>query len=396
MSKSHFKASVSFSNMSLNVDEKNGIIRNVVIVQQGENKNDSYFNEAFLVDLVNQGNEQKQGVKCRFGHPNACATSLGTFLGRYKNFKLENNKVFADLFLDTISQKTEVEGKGISMWEYVVEMAGRNADMFGNSIVILSELFTEKVNEKEFDSHILHSFIASDLVDDPAATDSLFSNSSDLGVIVSDFLDNNPEVFNTIQKDPSVIEDFFGRYSAYLKTYKSNFNMSIIDKIKKQFSKDSFDIELTDATGKIIKIITEAEEPQVGDSVTDEEGGAISDGDVKLADGRTLVVSGGEISEIKPKEEESEPTLSEVMQSIDTLRGEVFGRFDKNSKENEEAILLLSSEMSSINSKFNTLARTVKSKKFDTPPAPPAPPKQKSMYDRVKEQINEKKEDNGI
>ncbi|CAL2085124.1 hypothetical protein [Tenacibaculum sp. 190524A02b] len=375
MGKNHFKSLVSFSNKSINVDKDNGVIKNIVIVQQGANKNGSYFNQQFLSDLTEKGNLQKQGVKCRFGHPNSCVTSLGTFLGRYTNFSLNDNKVFADLTLDPITQKTEVEGKGISMWDYCLEMADNNPDMFGNSIVISSEVFEEQVGSEKFDSHKLHSFIASDLVDDPAATESLFSNSNDLGIVVTEFLNNNPSIFSVINKDPSIIEDFFERYLDYSNKYKSNFNMSFLDKLKKKFSnEETFDIEETTATGDVVKVITEGEKAKVGDSVVDEEGKPIADGDLVIKDGSTWVIANGTIEEIKEAESEEgaeEPTIAQVMQGVNNLSNsfnQFKSQYKKDLKENEGAIELVADQVEKFNTRLTTLARSVKSKNYDVPP----------------------------
>lgn len=369
MSKHHFKSNVAFSEKKLRVDRKRGIVRGVCIVNHGKNKNGTYFNDDFLKDLTTHGNAQKQGVKCRFGHPNMCSTSLGSYIGRYKNFRLSNKKVFADLYLDPISKKTQVEGRGISMYDYIIEMAETSPDAFGNSIHINSELFDEKVGDVYFNSHKLESFIASDLVDDPAATDGLFSNTNDLGILVTEFLDNNPTIFEVIQKDPSIMTDFFDRYTNYLTQFKKNEKMSFLNKLKRKFSGSKFDIDETTAEGDVITILTDNEAPAVGDAVVDEDGVALEDGDVLLKDGTIFVIVNGVIDKIKEGEDEEEAdeedpdevNLVEVMQSVNKL-SKMFSRFEKNYKrdlkENQEAISLVAD-------KFSTLARSVKSVRKD-------------------------------
>ena len=391
MSQSHFKSNVIFSSpKSLNVDKENGIVKNVSIVNHGKNKNGSYFNEQFLADIATKGNEQKQGVKSRFGHPNMCSSSLGTFLGRYKNFQVREKGVYADLHLDPIAKKTQVEGKGISMFDYVLEMAENNPDMFGNSIHINSETFEEKVGDVYFNSHKLESLIASDLVDDPAATNSLFANSNDLGIAVTDFLDSNPTIFDVIQKDPSIVEDFFDRYINYLNQFKNHEKMSFLDKLKKKFStNETFDVNETTATGDIITIVTEDETPKVGDPVNDAEGKPLTDGDTVLKDGSTLVIVDGKISEIKeaasdPSDDE-EPTLAEVMQGVNTL-STAFGKFQtaykRDLKENQGAIELIADQVSKFDARVTTLARSVTSKKTTYSAEPAAPKKiNESGYD---------------
>lgn len=369
MPKHHFKANVITSGAThLNVDRKNGSIKNVVIVQQGINKNGTFFNTRFLTDLVTQGNAQPQGVKCRFGHPNMCATSLGSYLGRYKNFRKKGNKVLADLTLDPITQKTQVEGKGISMWEYVLDMAAGNPDMFGNSIVVMSEEVQEKVGGKTYGSHKLQSFLASDLVDDPAATEMLFSQSNDLGITVTRFLDEHPEVFSAIAGNPDILDDFFSRYATYLQQYKQMYHMNFLEKMRKQFGKQyRFDIEETTATGELVTVVTEDESPKEGDPVIDENGKPVPDGDLTLKDGTVWVIEEGLIAEIKTAEDDSEPladedaTLKEVAQSVNTLARQLKGfrkQYQKGLHENQEALQLVAT---SLEKRFSNLAKTVKS-----------------------------------
>ncbi|WP_228853247.1 hypothetical protein [Aegicerativicinus sediminis] len=400
----HFRSNPTFSkSKNINVDRENGVIKNVQIVKQGTNKNGTYFGETYLKALADGANEQKQGVKSRFGHPNMCSTSLGSYIGRYKNFQAKGDKVFADLHLDPISKKTQVEGKGISMFEYIMDMAESNGDMFGNSIHIPTPEFEEdpiRFEGKNYHSHIYNGILASDVVDDPAATDGLFSNSDDLGVIVTEFLDTNPNIFATIQKDPSIIQDFFERYSNYLTIYNKQFDMSFLDNLKKKLGKkETFDIEETLASGDIVKVITEDEAPKVGDQVTDADGKALADGEHTTKDGSVWTIEGGAIADIKAAEpapsEEEEPTMSDMMSKFDSLitRFDKFEKaYKKDLKENQDAIELVSD---SLNEKFSNLAKTVKSNGPDYKAEPKNPKKEQfaSGYDPDKaREMREKKD----
>ena len=188
--------------------------------------------------------------------------------------------------------------------------------MFGNSIVILANYVLEEYEEdgekKEADGHELIEWISSDLVDDPAATDSLFhSKNDDLGVKFTDFLDENPEVFDILEKDPNILGDFFSRYEAYIgrKNNKKNMKQGVFARaLVALFGKSLFDVDLTLANGDIITVETEADEPAVGDKVKQKTDGGedaekpLADGDYLLKDERTLVVEGGVIKEIKEKD----------------------------------------------------------------------------------------------
>lgn len=390
MSKKQFNSLAVFSeNKNVNVDVENGILKNVEIAKFGKNKNNSYFNQKFLDDLVEKGNAQKQGVKSRFGHPNMCATSLGTYIGRFKEFTQKEGKVYATLYLDKVSKDTP----NGNLYDYVINMAQNNPDMFGNSIVISCDWFDEEITneagEKEtVESLILDEFISSDLVDDPAATDALFSsNPNDLGVIVTDFLDNNPSIFETISKNPNIIEDFFSRYANYTNRKSLiNFNMNLFDKMKKKFSskkeEETFDIELTLADGTIVTVVTEAEEPKVGDEVKDSEGNPVPDAEHMLPDGGSIVTVDGKITEIKEKEAEEgddEPTPREVMNSINALskKFDAFAKnVDKSNKEVEKTFDLLVENHNALSEKVEGLAKNTKSK-YNAPPA--TPPKDKNQ-----------------
>lgn len=409
MAETNFKSEALFTQPSLNVDKENGLVKGVVIVQEGIDKDSGFFTPEFLNDLIDAGNAQTQGVKSRFGHPNMCKTTLGTFIGRYKNFQSINEddryKVVADLHLDPITQKTQVEGKGISMWDYILEMSETNPDMFGNSIHFRGNATyeTQEVEGEEVMVEIyqLQSFIASDLVDSPAATENLFKSSQDLGIITTQFLDENPQVFELIQKDSSIIYGFFKRYANY--KYKSNNEaMSFLKKIKGLLGQTK-DIDLTLANGDIVTVITDAEQPTVGDKVVDADGKPVTDGDHLLPDGKTIVTSNGEISEINEpegddgngdEEEKEAPTNQEIMQGINTLAKSVKKLQEssqKSTKENQEAIELMAGQIGEIQKKHTTLAKSVKSQGYDAPPAEETGGKKKNSNGSIAEEWKNKR-----
>lgn len=381
-----FKSLPNFNSKTLNVDRENGVLKNTCIAQFGANKNDSFFDETFLADLVKLGNEA-DGVKSRFGHPNMCSNSFGTFIGRYRNFNIQNNNVYADLHLDPVTKKTQVEGKGIMMFDYIMDMAESNPDMFGNSIHIYSEVYEKEIDGEKQILHKLDKFKACDLVDDPAATDALFSgNGNDLGVLLTEFLDDNPQIFETISKQPAIIQDFFERYATY-SNRKSliNFNMSFLEKIKQKLAgkkDDAFDIDITLGNGDIVTVITEAEEPKVGDKVVDADGNAVGDDTHLLPDGSSIVTVGGAITEIleaTPPADPSteEPTMQEVMNSVKqfgTQLAEISKKFDTAQKNNEKAFELISDEFSTFKEKTNLKLKTIKSS-YEAPPGEPTGPK---------------------
>lgn len=391
----HFKTANFYKQETLS--SQNGIIQGVVIVKQGIDKDGGYFTPEFMQSLVAQANEQTKGVKCRFGHPNMCKTTLGSFIGRYKKFRIEEDKVLADLHLAEIAKQTQVEGRGISIWDYVTEMAKSEDDAFGNSIHFTGGISYEEkeVNgeTREVEVYEFGSLIASDLVDSPAATESLFKDSSDLGLMVTDFLDANPDIFKAVEDNPSVIDEFFNKYKFYKKSRK----MNIIKKVKEKLGIQK-DIEQTLADGTVATVVTDAEQPQVGDAVVDESGSPIADGEQVLPDGSKWIIEGGKIAEIVAPEESTEEIETE--ESVNTED------FEKSQKELRKAKKTISKQEKRIEDlekvvelladDITTLRKSVKSSfKFEKKNGGSAPYQKESekgsFYDRVIK--NRKKEE---
>ncbi|WP_379964010.1 hypothetical protein [Epilithonimonas sp. UC225_85] len=413
----HQKSLATFSK-DIKVDSASSVISNIVIVQEGLDKCNGFFSRELLDGLIEQGNAQPNGVKSRFGHPNMCKTTLGTFIGRYKNFRpLEDEgiyKVIGDLHLDEITKKTNVEGQGITYFEYISDMAKSNPDMFGNSIVFACDAdYPEMEIEGEVgivERYLLPvSFIASDLVDSPAATDNLFKSSDDLGVIMTQFLDENPGLFDLVQKDDSLIQSFLTRYESY-KNKKSN--MSLIDKLLGKSKKK--DIEQTLGDGSIVTVITEAQEAKVGDKVNDSDGKPLPDGEALLPDGTKWMIAAGAISEIVPVDENQDPPAEEeAKEDPEEVTGlkEMFSKFEKSingrlgkieksisesQKENLGILEEVAGEVLKVKEAHSLLAKSVKSN-YKVPGATEKdinPGGEKSFMDRIEEQKEAKKQEN--
>lgn len=227
------------------IDAENGIIKGVKVCSEGDAKGHGvYLNKKFINNVVKLGKEQTVGVKARFGHPNMCDTTLGTFIGRYKRFRTagEENEDFeelgkprksgnrlhavADLHLDETSKNLPKLGDA---WDYLTKLADSSPDMFGSSIVFMpgaNEVHEwedeDKVKRQRVDATI-NSLLATDLVDSPAATDGLFSEFSkdEMAIQVTHFLDQHPEVYELAVDNPDIVEMFMGKYADY-KTKKDS------------------------------------------------------------------------------------------------------------------------------------------------------------------------------
>jgi len=322
---------------SIAVIAGNTVIKDVVIVQSGIDKVGDYMDNTFIDGIVGQGNEASTGIKCRGGHPNMCKDSLGTYIGDFHNFRaIEQDgqyKAVADLYIAEIAKKTMIDGKGISYHDYVVDMAKSHPDKFGNSIVFMASEEWIEMEGKEVPKLILEKLIASDIVDSPAATDGLFKSDDDLGVKLTEFLDDNPELFTALEKNEDSLGIFFRKYAHHLSSKGKNLNMTIKEKMaawlkgEKPDDKKQKNIDVTAGDGTILTVITDANEPKVGDDVQIGDAPA-PDGDYVMTDGSTWKISAGKIVEIVPaaqgnSAEEGGCTCGQNAKEISALKAQV-------------------------------------------------------------------------
>lgn len=357
----HFKSDILFAQPSINIDRENGILKNVMIIHEGVCKNGDYVSPEFLNDLVELGNAQKQGVKSRFGHPQMCKSTIGTFIGRFKNYQVINEhskyKVIADLHLDAITKKSSVEGQDIKMFDYLMDMAETNPDMFGTSIHFTAsgEPYDHE-DGNQYNKPTIQSYIASDIVDSPAATDSFFKNSDDLGIMVTQFLDNNPTIFEAVKKDESIIENFINRYENYLNKKE----MNIIEKAKKLLAGKK-DVDITLGNGDIVTVVTDSETPQVGDTVLNPEGQPVADDDHVDANGNVITTESGVITAIV------EPTDDNDDNGDDNEDESMASEALKAVKDQGQVIEMLLESVQELKSTMLSIQRNINSKKFEAP-----------------------------
>ena len=196
------------------IDEGAGILKKVVVAQAGKVK--SYFEQidsVTLSQIAQLGNSKEAGVKARFGHPNMCSSSFGTYIGRFKNFQIDGEKVFGDLHLDEVC-KSSPSG---NLFDYIMKMAKNNPDMFGASIAFVPG--EPSLTDEEYPATRIDDLLATDLVDDPAATNSLFAVDS-FSYQATRFLDENPSIAWLIAKKPDTIIEFMLKYYSNNNTMK--------------------------------------------------------------------------------------------------------------------------------------------------------------------------------
>jgi hypothetical protein len=264
----------------LSVNRKKGIIEGVSVNSKGEAKGHGVFlDDEFIDNVVLQGNEKKQGLKVRFGHPNMSSTALGTFLGRVKNFRRVGDQAKADLFLSNSAKETP-HG---NLYDYVLNLAENEADMFGMSIVFErgkvyqrdkeGKKIFEGLNGEEKVFIELDKLLASDLVDNPAANENgLFSafNQATFAGQVTEFLDLHPHVFNLVENNPDIIDKFMDKYNKYLKIKNGAFIMSedvkneVLEEVEEKEELEAIQEEVeqleTNITEEVLEELTEGQE----------------------------------------------------------------------------------------------------------------------------------------
>lgn len=108
--------------------------------------------------------QQTGGVKARFDHPSKTSSALGSYLGQWRDFRIDGDFLRADLHLSELAFKTPSGDLG----SYVLDMAEFSPDSFGASI---SAGFAEDFDGKELS---FSNVLAFDIVDSPAGTDGMF------------------------------------------------------------------------------------------------------------------------------------------------------------------------------------------------------------------------------
>ena len=348
---------VSFNSQKGNENDvvETGVIKGIDIISLQKTKDWRWITEKFKRDIVKQGNKNKKGVPSRLGHPEIFDSKPTHYIGRYKNFTYKDGKkgvgsVTADLYLDDITKKTKIEGQGISTYDYIVEMAANNPDVFGNSILYYpskrhwvtekgkklkdlddDESFTEIWAQDE-----LGEFEGSDLVDVPAGTKGLFKENK-FGTQMSlqmlskrgDLLKENPELAKYINQLNNGKQEMKKKEKPTKKvgktkeeSLKSKDTDSLLKKLVKVFkTEQAMNVNLTTAEGMEIEVVTEAEDIMVGDEVLT-DGSPVEEGTHLLADGREIETDGdGIIQAIRladDSETESEGSEDEGMSNEDS------------------------------------------------------------------------------
>lgn len=241
------------------IDVEHGIIRDVVMVEEGEAKGHGvHLEEEFINDLVayDQLHFSERGVKARLGHPGASDNTMGMQLGFFRNVRKRRKdgkmQAIGDLHLLDSADQSPTKP---NMRAWMLSMAAEAPDFVMSSIVFrIGALYQRKANGHkrpvgmnkwgepeghdpelpvfvEFGEHGAHYY--TDLVEQGAATDSLFSTQVNDHLYVAQaerFLEEHPHLIKFINQHPEKVHGFLARLgvAAAPASQPSKFSMSKI------------------------------------------------------------------------------------------------------------------------------------------------------------------------
>lgn len=140
----------------------------------GDSRNWTVTSET-LLQAFQFGSRGNNGLKARFTHPNMSSDGMGSYLGRWKNLRIDGDTLRADLHIADAAFSSPQGDLGT----YVMEMADSEPDMFGVSLA--TELDLESLMDFETQRDAtgdgaarwpmkFTAVRAGDVVDEPAAT----------------------------------------------------------------------------------------------------------------------------------------------------------------------------------------------------------------------------------
>lgn len=224
--KIYFKSSPK-NTKALKIDRENGYLRDVVLCEVGEASGHGvHLDQNFINDVAEQGNE-KGKISARLGHPNMCNSAMGKQIGYYENFSVRGEQAIADF---KVLKAAKNSPDGGNVYDWIFDMAEERPEHIMNSIVFIdggafqiddegNEVDLEEDDwwgyETKFkDREVfirLGSLEKSDLVEDGAATESLFSKGLNNHLFAStadQFLEENPALLKYLQKNPASIFEY--------------------------------------------------------------------------------------------------------------------------------------------------------------------------------------------
>ena len=207
------------------VDRKANVIFGASLMQIGD-LNDAEVRpwtvDAKTLDqALSLSSRSANGLKARFTHPNMSADGMGSYLGRWKNLRIDGSTLRGDLHIADAAF-TSPQG---DLGNYVMDLAESDPESFGVSLATkldsadLQQFTTMNDSKPKSERSMwpmrFAAIKAGDVVDDPAATrGGMFSLDADLRELPAQATALLQTYFG--DADPSVVR---GRIAAFLDRY---------------------------------------------------------------------------------------------------------------------------------------------------------------------------------
>lgn len=260
-----------------NIDQESGMIRDVVMLQEGPAQGHGVELEAEFVENIVAYDVRyfsKIGLKARFDHPGASSGTMGSQLGIFSNFRTREKKgkmqAIADLQL---LDSAELSPTHPGMKSWVLSMAEERPDFIMSSIVFQGSAYYQRTEDGkkkkltfdeygyaqnydpergpvyvEFDAKKGAAHYYTDLVEAGAATDHLFSNAANPHLFVArlgSWLDDNPDIRIFVQEHPDQVQAFLDRVGFKPSTTTPSPKMKNTNFLQKLFGGAATDEEVT-------------------------------------------------------------------------------------------------------------------------------------------------------
>lgn len=302
------------------VDSDNNILRGLTLIEANREAlgHGMYVDETMIDQVVSKGAEfGDTGAKARYDHPNACFSSMGTQLGRFKNFRREGTKAVADLHIGAYTKDSPNGDIGA----HIMALAKEDPDMVGLSIVFSaseSETFEagEGDNPDDLQFQLPHaridSFHGADVVDEGAATDGLYGRPNYLAEQAEHWLSDKSDLVKSLLEP--MVKELFTELNENI-----NQNQSKMSDNKKSLKDGLKDLLASFSSEEVVEVPAT---PEVNEDVNPLEVELSSKND-------EIEAFKAEIESIKTdfatKSEETDELLLSATESIKALNSEIEG-----------------------------------------------------------------------
>lgn len=231
------------------VDFDKRIIYDVVLIEPNREAtgHGMYVDQTMVNQVIELGQAGPEiGFKAKFDHPSMCFSSMGSQLGRLRNFREgDNGKAIADLHVGSYTK----DAPGGDMGKWLLSVAEEDPNQVGFSIVFSSaesKNYEPSENEDANDPKFLYpharidAFYGADVVDEGAATSSLFqaetmlNNPEIITEKIEKYFNDKPELLTSLMPLLTKLQDKhnINTNTIQLKMSDNKESLSLLDKIK--------------------------------------------------------------------------------------------------------------------------------------------------------------------